>query len=408
MREEGRVFLPYGRHAIDEADVAAVTAVLRGDWLTTGPAVEAFERAVTDVCGALHAVACASGTAALHLAYEAVGLGPGDVAVVPTITFLATANAARFLGAEVAFADVDPDTGLMRPKDVEAALDRITDGKPKVVAPVHLGGRCAAPEAIAGIAKSRALAVVEDACHALGTVYGPDGARVGACRHSDAAVFSFHPVKTVTMGEGGCITTNDPRLASRMRRMRNHGMAREPQAFVNVDLAFDGTGEPNPWYYEMHAAGFNYRASDIHCALGVSQIGKLEKFAARRRELAALYDERLAPLSDAVRPVGRALECRPVLHLYQVLIDFDELGVSRASAMGALRERGIRTQVHYQPVHLQPYYADRYGPLSLPGAEAFYRRTLSLPLFPAMDDADVDRVVAALADALGLPGGRGV
>mgnify|MGYP001302383630 CR=1 FL=1 len=389
-------FLPYGRQTIDEADVAAVTAALRGDFLTTGPTVGAFEADFARAVGAAHAVSCANGTAALHLAALALGLGPGDTVIVPTLTFLATANAARYVGAEVCFADVDPETGLMTPETLARAAKAAAAsgaGQVKSVSPVHLGGNVCDMAAIAGIARGAGWSVVEDACHAVG------GAGVGACEHSDMAVFSLHPVKTITAGEGGVVTTQQPALAERLARLRNHGMVREPAAFTEKDQAFDAAGAANPWYYEMPAPGFNYRLTDIQAALAMSQLKKLPAFVARRQALAARYDRALAPLAPAVRPVPRA--GAPALHLYAVLIDFAGIGRSRADVMRKLRADGVGTQVHYVPVHRQPYYRARYGRLDLPGADAYYARTLSLPLFPAMADGDVDRVARALAKAIG-------
>lgn len=389
---------------IDDDDVAAVADVLRGDFLTTGPATRAFEEKLCDVTGAPYAVSCSSGTAALHLATLTLDLQPGDKVVVPAITFLATANAVRYVGAEVVFADVDADSGLMGPEHLTDALARV-NGKAKAVFPVHLGGQSPDMAAIQEIADRNGLALVEDASHAIGGAYSSLGGEVtvGACAHSDMATFSFHPVKTIAMGEGGAITTRDGALAERLRLLRNHGMTRNSGDFVHKDMAFGGedgddggNGEANPWYYEMQDLGFNFRPSDIHCALGLSQLGKLEKFVARRRALTDHYDALLAPLAPVVRPITRRPGGKPAWHLYQVLIDFDNAGRSRADVMKGLRERGIGTQVHYIPVHRQPYYRERYGEQTLPGAEGFYERCLSLPLFPAMLDTDVDRVVHAL------------
>ena len=399
-------FLPYGRQLIEDDDVEAVTAVLRGDWLTTGPAVGAFEEALAARVGARYAVACSSGTAALHLAALALGLGPGDVVIVPALTFLATANAARFVGAEVCFADVDADSGLVSDADLARALDRAAAsgrGRVRAVFPVHLNGQVADMPAIAGFAAGHGLRVVEDASHALGSRHrAADGSQApaGACRHADLAVFSFHPVKTIAMGEGGAVTTNDEGLWRRLLTLRSHGIVRAPEAFENHALAFDAGGEANPWYYEMPEVGLNYRASDIHCALGLSQLGKLDRFVERRRALAARYDRQLAPLAPAVRPVARVAGNEPAWHLYAVLVEFEAVGKSRARVMGELKRLGVGTQVHYLPLHLQPYYAKRYGPQSLPGAEAYYRRVLSLPLFASMTTADVDRVVEALASVI--------
>ena len=292
-------FLPYGRQVIDDDDIAAVVAVLKGDFLTTGPTVEKFEAAFAERVGARFAVACSSGTAALHLATLAAGLGEGDSAIVPTVTFLATANAVRFVGADVVFADVDKATGLLRPEDLEMAI-AASSGNAKAVLPVHLGGQSADMAAIAKIAKRHGMIVIEDACHALGTTL--DDGVVGDCQHSAMAAFSFHPVKTIAMGEGGAVTTNDPVLYEKLTRLRNHGMTRDPQRFSNDDLAFGDDGSPNPWYYEMPEVGFNYRASDIHCALGLSQLRKLDAFVSARRSLADTYDRLLAPFAPYDRP----------------------------------------------------------------------------------------------------------
>jgi UDP-4-amino-4,6-dideoxy-N-acetyl-beta-L-altrosamine transaminase len=395
MSQPAASFLPYGRQSIDDADVAAVVSVLRGDWLTTGPAVEQFEQAFAEAVGARYAVACSSGTAGLHLAAMALGLGEGDRAIVPSMTFLATANAVRYVGGEVVFADIDGETGLLDEHGLGAALDRATSESVKAVFPVHMNGQCVDLEMVADKARARGLAVVEDAAHAIGSSYAVNGEQitVGACRHSDMTVFSLHAVKTIAMGEGGVVTTNDDGLRDGLRRFRNHGMTRNMRDFENTELAFDLSGEANPWYYEMSEPGFNYRASDLHCALGLSQLGKLGQFVKRRASLAARYDEGLQPLAPLVRPITRVEGCRPAWHLYVVLIDFEAAGTDRAGVMRRLKEAGIGTQVHYIPVHHQPYYRQRYGKTSLPGVDAYYARCLSLPLFPTIGNEDVDRVV---------------
>lgn len=377
--------LPYGRHAISEDDIRAVEAVLRGDWLTTGPAVEAFEDALAIKTGAKFAVACSSGTAALHLAMLAAEIGRDDEVVVPAITFLATANAARLAGGEVVFCDVGATTGLMTVKACDDALQHSRNVK--AIVPVHLTGQCAPVEAIYELAQAEDALVIEDACHAIGTQYQTSSGEwvpVGACRHSDMTVFSFHPVKTVAMGEGGAVTTNDPRLAERLRCLRNHGMLR---------------AEGHPYRYEMRELGLNYRASDLHCALGLSQLGKLDAFTEARRKLADAYDIALADMTDWLRPIDRVENCAPAWHLYPVLLD--ESKVDRNKLMPTLAALGVSTQVHYIPVNEQPYYIDRYGAQLLPDARAYYSRTLSLPLFSQMSEDDVAHVCSALKSALG-------
>ena len=404
-RPQPAAFLPYGRQQIDERDIDAVVDVLRSDWLTTGPAVVHFEQALAQRCNVGLAVSCSSGTAALHLACLALDLRPGDAAIVPSVTFLATANAVRMTGAEIVFADTDPDNGLLTPATLQAALDRAAAAglKVKAVLPVHLAGQCADMMGLARIARAQGIALVEDACHAIGTYHAcPDGsaAPVGACRLSDMAIFSFHPVKTIAAGEGGAVTTNDPDLAKRMRALRSHGMTHEAAEFGTADMAFDSAGNANPWYYEMPEIGWNYRLSDIHAALALSQLGRLEQFVEQRRFLAQRYDEALAPLAGLVTPIRRSRGCLPAWHLYSVLIDFAALGTERSQVMAELRAAGIGTQVHYIPVHRQPYYRQHQPGLALDGADAYYRRTLSLPLFAGMDAADPRRVVDVLQRAL--------
>ena len=342
--------------------------------------------------------------AALHLAALALGLGEGDCAVVPAMTFLATANAVRFTGAEVIFADVDPESGLMRPEDLLQSLKQTGRGRVKAIFSVCLNGQCGGMERLAGLAAENGLPLVHDACHALGTTYQTrDGAtaRVGDGRHGTLNCFSFHPVKTIATGEGGAVTTSDEALCRKIARLRSHGITRDPERFQQPDLAFDGEGTANPWYHEMPELGFNYRASDIHCALGLSQLEKLDGFVAKRRALARHYEQLLAPLAPAVRPVPRVPGCDAAWHLFAVLIDFAAVGVTRAELMRRLRAEGIGTQVHYIPVPWQPYYRKRVPNGDFPGAKAYYERVLSLPLFPAMADEDVDRVVSTLDAIIG-------
>jgi len=396
-------FLPYGRQLIDEDDIAAVTAALRSDFLTTGPLVSQFEGALAKSTEARHAIVRSNGTAALYLAARAMGLGHGTKVIVPSITFLATASAPHLNGAEIVFADVDPQSGLMGPDHLADALRRA--GSADAVFNVHLNGQCGALEDIAKVARAAGLKIVDDACHALGTVFVDERGTanaIGNNAHSDLSVFSFHPVKAIAMGEGGAVTTNDARIAARLQRARSHGMTREPAQFANSADAFDTEGRANPWYYELGEPGFNWRASDIQCALGLSQLSKLDRFLARRRAIAAAYDALLAPYAPRIRHVARHRTCLPAWHLYAVQIDFDACRTTRSRVMRALSERGIGTQVHYFPVHRQPYYARRYGEVTLPGAERYYARALSLPFFASMSEDDAARVVDRLAETLGL------
>jgi len=396
-------FLPYGRQVIEEDDIAAVAEAMRGELLTTGPYVGRFESALAKTVGAKHAVVCANGTAALHMAARALDLGPGTKVVVPAITFLATASAPHMNGAEIVFADVDPDTGLMTPETLAEALERA--GHADAIFNVHLNGQCGAIEEIAQLARDHGARLVDDACHSLGTGYvAADGSAttIGSNAFCDLSVFSFHPVKSIAMGEGGAVTTNDPELTKRLVRARSHGMTREPADFVNRDDAFDESGAPNPWYYELVEPEFNWRANDIQCALGLSQLGKLGRFVARRRAIAAAYDSLLAPLASILRPLARTRRALPAWHLYVVRIDFAAAGISRAQLMGDLAALGIGTQVHYFPVHRQPYYAERFESPVLPGADHYYARALSLPLFASMTQSDAETVVLALTGTLGL------
>lgn len=372
--------LPYGRQYIDDDDIQAVVEALRSDFLTTGPKIAEFESALCKTTGAKESVACSNATTALHLAAMALDIREGDCVIVPSLTFLATANAIRYAGGDVVFADVNPQTALMESHHLEDALKRCNGKTPRAVFPVHLAGQCVDMPSIRRIANKHNLRVVTDACHAIGATQA--GNPVGSCHDEDMCVFSFHSVKTVAMGEGGAITTNNSALAHKMRTLRSHGMIKK--------------AEVGPWYYEMPEMGYNYRITDIQCALGISQLKKLDFFVKRRREIANRYDETIRSLSNVIAPPARVDHCDPAWHLYQVRIDFDQLGLNRRALMSKLIENGVGTQVHYIPVHTQPYYRNLYGNINLPGAEEFYSRTLSLPLYPSMTDDDVAHVCKAL------------
>lgn len=405
-------FLPYGRQHVDDDDIEAVIACLRSDRLTQGPAVDDFEVALADRLSVPHVIVCNSGTAALHLAALASGLGPGKVAVVPSVTFLATANAVRYTGAEVIFSDVDPLTGLMRAQDLQDALERLQqlfpDLEPVAAFPVHLNGQTADMDALQTVAQNFGIRLIEDACHALGAERslpgrGADGAGewypVGSCRENWAACFSFHPVKSIATGEGGAIALRDDAAAARIRTLRSHGIERiESGSQVGLPEGLGRNGA-YPGVYRMREIGFNYRITDIQCALGLSQLAKLDRFLAKRRLLASCYDAAAPRLGSLASAICWQKECRPAYHLYPVLIS-PVAPRSREDIMQDLRHRGIGTQVHYVPVHRQPYYVDRYGLAELPGADAYFHRTLSLPIFVDMEPADVERVVDALAVVL--------
>lgn len=401
---EATPFLPYGRQQISEDDIRAVSDVLRSDWLTQGPAVPAFEDALADRLDTDEVVACSSGTAALHLAMLSLGLGPGDAIVTSPITFVASANCARYVGAEVIFADVDPATGLIDPESVAAVLDGDRERRIKAIIPVHLAGQPADLAALADLARPRNVWIVEDACHALGAEYA-DGKmihKIGGNPHSDLSVFSFHPVKHIATGEGGAVSTAHPELAERMRRFRNHGLSRE--STLNEDMALSPEGQRNPWYYEMDEPGYNYRLTDIQAALGLQQLKQLSWSLERRREIAAQYRSLIKEMfpDGAVTPLTIGPGVSHAYHLFIVRIDFDRLGVSRATVMNRLRSRGIGAQVHYIPVHLQPYYRRLCGtaPGSFPQAERYYQQALSLPMYPGLTVSDVTRVMEELAGAL--------
>jgi perosamine synthetase len=375
--------LPYGRQEIDEDDIAEVVAVLRSDWLTTGPKVEEFERVFARFTGAEHAVAVANGTAALHCAMAALGIGPGDEVIVPAITFVATANSVVFQGGTPVFADVDPATLLLDPADAER---RITP-RTKAIAAVDYAGQPCDYEALRAIAHRHGLALVADACHALGG--SADGRPVGSL--ADLSTFSLHPVKPITSGEGGVVTTNDKALADRLRLFRSHGIATD----------FRQREKQSTWSYEMVELGYNYRLSDLQCALALSQLRKLPQWILRRQEIAGLYDAAFVGAT-----AFQSLTTRPdVSHGYHLYVIRLAEGQDRGAAFRALRQAGFGVNVHYAPVHLHPFYRQRFGTGSglCPLAEAASEQILSLPIFPAMTDADVHSVIQAVFSILPNP-----
>src|SRR3989344_1280513 len=384
--------IPYGRHYIDEADVAAVVAVLRHGALTQGPRIAEFEEAVARYVGAKYAVAVSSGTAALHLACLAANVGPGDNVITSPNTFVATANCALYVGAKPQFADIDAETLNLDPQCLAAKCKELK--KVRAIIPVHFAGFPCDMPSIRAIADRYGSVVIEDAAHALGAGY-PGGTRVGNCAYSHMTAFSFHPVKAIAAGEGGMITTNDEKLYRRLLRLRSHGINKGTDPLIRQEDAYE-QGEVKRWYHEMQEIGFNYRITDIQSALALSQLQKLEKFIERRLKLALAYDDAFAGLSKAhpTQITGRRFSAH---HLYVLQIDFDSLGLSRAKFMSALREGGIGTQVHYIPVVSHPYYRSLgHKPDSFPVAQKYYRQALSIPLYYALTDSEQAHVIASI------------
>ena len=375
--------IPYGKQHIDEDDIKAVVEVLRSDWLTTGPKVTEFEETFAQYVGAKHAVAVSSGTAALHAAIYAIGIGPGDEVIVPPITFAASANCVVYQGGTPVFADVDPETLLIDPLQVES---KITPRTKAIIAVDYTGHPCDY-DSLRSIAKQNGIALVADACHALGAKY--KGRNVGSL--ADLTVFSFHPVKHITTGEGGMITTDDPELAGRMRLFRSHGITTDARQ----------REKQSSWFYEMVDLGYNYRMADFQCALGISQLRKLPKFLKRRREIAARYDEAFASLSG-INPLVVRYDSLHAYHLYVIRIDSKVLGINRTAFFTNLRGKGIGVNVHYIPVHLHPFYRDKFntGPGLCPVAEAAYEQIISIPMFPRMPDSDIEAVVEAISTSI--------
>lgn len=372
--------LPYGRQWIDDDDIAAVVEVLRSNWLTTGPRVAEFEQALADSVGACEAVAVSNGTAALHAAMHALGVKPGDEVIVPALTFAASANCVVYQGATPVFADVDPDTLLLDPGQVEANITPRT----RAIIAVDYAGQACEYDLLRAVADRHKLALAADACHALGGSYHDRA--VGTL--ADLNTFSFHPVKHMTTGEGGAITTDDPRLAQRMRVFRNHGITSDHRQ----------RDEQGSWFYEMVELGYNYRLTDLQCMLGMSQLAKLPNWVARRQEIAHHYDREFTEM-QGIQPLRVRASVSHAYHLYVVRLDPTRIHASRAEVFAALRAEGIGVNVHYVPVHLHPYYRQHFGTQAgmCPIAEAAYEQIISLPIFPGMTDADCDDVVRAVS-----------
>ncbi len=392
--------IPYGKQWIDENDIVSVMNVLRSDRITQGPRVDEFERALTEYTGAKYAVAVNSGTSALHIACLAAEAESDDEVITSPITFAASANCALYCGSKPVFADIDLKTYNIAPEEINKKINSQT----KVVIPVHFAGQSCDMESISRIVREKEsesgkkIYIIEDACHALGSLY--KNRKVGSCEFSDMVVMSFHPVKNITTGEGGVVLTNDEALYKQLRRLRSHGITNDSKEFVNFELAFHNS-MINPWYYEQIDLGFNYRITDIHCALGVSQLKRIDSFIKRRREIVESYNEALKGLGNIHLPF-ESPDSVSAFHLFVLLFDFDKIGKSRTEVMEELKKNGVGTQVHYIPVYKHPYYQRlSHAGSDCPNAEAYYKRALSIPLFPMMDNGQVLVVIDSIRRVLG-------
>jgi len=409
QRQMGNKFYPqlpyisYGRQSIDNADIEAVVDALKSSHLTQGERINDFEKALCDHTGVRFAVAFNSGTSALHCACLAAGVQAGDQVITSPNTFVASINCALYCGAKPVFADIDSETYNLNPQTMAAHISSRT----KAVIPVHFAGQSCDMEAIQSLVRQKEtefgqkIFIIEDGSHALGSCY--QRKPVGLCVYSDMTVMSFHPVKHITTGEGGAVLTNNADLAAKLRRFRSHGITNNPEEFQSAAEAFDASGRVNPWYYEQQCLGYNYRITDLQCALGISQMRKLPQFMRRRREIVKLYNQAFAgcrsvrlPFED---PAGEAN-----WHLYVLCIDFPALGIERGDCMRTLSEDGIKTQVHYIPIHLQPYFRNNFGYKrgDYPVAEAYYAQALSLPLYPSLEERDISKVISAVLKTLKL------
>jgi len=383
--------IPYGFHSIDDSDIEAVLCTLHSKNITQGSKINEFEKALCKYTGAKYAIAVSSGTAALHIACLAAGLQPGDEAITSPITFVASANSIAFCGGIPVFADVEKEFITINPLEIEKKITK----KTKIIIPVHFAGNPCLMEDIYGLSRKHKIIVIEDAAHALGAIY--KGEPIGSCRYSDMAVFSFHPVKAITTGEGGAITTNSKEIFEKLLLYRNHGITKESSKFSEQNI-----GKNLPWLYEMQVLGYNYRLNDIQAALGCSQIKKLDFFIARRKHIASCYRE--------VFKNNKNIKIFPILgnnrisafHIYVIRIAYEQLGTTRKLIMHKLLSKCIGTQVHYIPVHYQPYYKNTYGYTmnNYPIAEKYYEEALTIPLYPSMKDCEINYIIKTINDTI--------
>ena len=382
-------FLPYSRQSIDKKDIYEVTKTLKRDFITQGSKINEFEKNFARYVGVKYAVACATGTAALHIACQSLKLGKGGNLLTSPITFVASANCAQFVGADTHFADIDLGNYCISPSSLEKILE---NKKIDIVVVVHMSGHPADLEGINSLKKKYDFKIIEDACHALGGSY--KNKKIGSCFYSDISTFSFHPVKPITTGEGGMITTNNEKIYKSLLKFRTHGIHKNKDDFFNKDMAYDKIGNVNQWYYEMSDLGYNYRITDFQSALGNSQLKKIDKFIQARRRIAKIYDNGFSKNKFIKVPKVNS-NMSHAYHLYTLLIDFKRINKSRNEIMKKLRDMNIGTQVLYIPVHLQPYYLKKYGFKigDFPNAENYYESCLSIPIFPDIKKREIDYVI---------------
>ncbi len=382
-------FLPYSRQSIDKEDIYEVTKTLKKDFITQGPKIYEFEKNFAKYVKAKYAVACATGTAALHIACQSLKLGKGRNLLTSPITFVASANCAQFLGADTHFADIDLDNYCISPSSLEKILK---NKKIDIVVVVHMSGHPADLEGINNLKKKYDFKIIEDACHALGSSY--KNKKIGSCFYSDISTFSFHPVKPITTGEGGMVTTNSEKIYKSLLKFRTHGIHKNKDDFFNKDMAYDKIGNVNQWYYEMSDLGHNHRITDFQSALGNSQLKKIDKFIQARRKIAKIYNNGFSKYKFIKVPKVNP-NTSHAYHLYTLLIDFKRINKSRNEIMKKLRDMNIGTQVLYIPIHLQPYYLKKYGFKigDFPNAENYYESCLSIPIFPNIQKREIDYVI---------------